>query len=146
MKTITVGGKSIALIEHAIQAPRASKQRFEAGRDATGELYYKGRTGRWSHAYQTRGQAEAILAQGANSRWWKFGGANLQAAYGWGTRAQAEEYARYLNRRRDVNHYYADPLSKDDDEAAKQAGCVNITAEGVDLEDEISALETGEAD
>lgn len=145
MKTITVGGQSISLVEHAIQAPSASKQRFEAGRDAQGELYYKGRTGRWSRAYQTRGQAEAILALGTKMRrWWKFGGSNLQAVYGWGTREQAEEYAHYLNRSRDINHYYADPLSEDDDEATKQAGCVDIKAEGVDLDDEISALEPRE--
>lgn len=79
-------------------------------------------------------------------QWWKFSGANLQAVYGNGTRAQAEEYARYLNRNRDINLYGVEAIGEDDAEATRNAGggLVDIAAEGVMLDAEISAIDPRE--
>lgn len=64
MKTIKVGSKTIELVRHASEEAKPGKQRYEAGRDAAGGLWFKGRTGRWSAAYQTKTLAEEILARG----------------------------------------------------------------------------------
>jgi len=77
--------------------------------------------------------------------WYKFSGHNLQAVYGFGTRAQADAYAAYLNRDRGANMYGHQPLAEDDAEATRLAGggLVDITVEGVNLTEELSATKEG---
>jgi len=40
-----------------------------------------------------------------SEQWWKFGGDNIQARYGYGTHAEAVQYCGILNRGREVNQY-----------------------------------------
>jgi hypothetical protein len=60
-KLIRLGGNTVTLVEHAIGPAKHGEHRNEAGRDASGKLYWKGKTGRWSRAYQTREAAESLL-------------------------------------------------------------------------------------
>lgn len=60
-KTIKIGARTINLVEHASETAKAVKQRYEAGRDAGGNLYFKGKTGRWTMAFQTAELAGKML-------------------------------------------------------------------------------------
>lgn len=62
MKTIEHHGKTITLTAHAAEGPKTGRQSYEAGRDDKGRLYFKGKTGRWTVAYQTAALAARILA------------------------------------------------------------------------------------
>lgn len=42
--------------------------------------------------------------------WWKFGGSNLQAQYGYGSADEAERYCARLNSKREINRYAAEYL------------------------------------
>lgn len=88
---------------------------------------------------------EAMTALGlrgddrAREQWWKFAGANLQACYGWGNADEADKYADMLNGDRTHNLYAPYALGEDDKAAtdAARGGLVDITAEGVNLDDAI---------
>lgn len=43
-KTISVGGRQVVLVKHAVTSPVYGKQPCEAGRDGSGNLYFKGKT------------------------------------------------------------------------------------------------------
>ena len=60
-KTITLQGRRVELVERAIEPPKHGAVAAQAGRDAAGVLYFKGRRGGWARAYQTRGRAEQML-------------------------------------------------------------------------------------
>lgn len=65
--------------------------------------------------------------------WWMIGGGNQQAAYGYGSEAEADAYRDYLNRGKEINLRHCEYLADDDDAATKMAGVSDITAEGIDL-------------
>ncbi len=47
----------------------------------------------------------------AYQKWFGFYAHNSQAAYGYGTQIEADAYCDYLNRNRDVNHYYPEVIT-----------------------------------
>jgi len=54
-------GKKIDLVTHVIGNPVHGEHRNEAGIDAAGAIYFKGRNGGWTLAYQTRELAEKMV-------------------------------------------------------------------------------------
>ena len=77
--------------------------------------------------------------------WWKLGGSNLQAVYGYGTRAEADEYCtRVLNDGRDVNLYAPHWLGETDEEALAATGRVSMD-DGCNLAESLADLEEGRA-
>ncbi len=64
-----------------------------------------------------------------SEQWWRIGGSNLQAQYGWGTEDEAEEFCRRLNQDRD-NNLYAHEEYPDYDEASRD--------DGIDLQEELA--------
>jgi len=42
----------------------------------------------------------------AGECWWTFSAYNSEKLYGFGTRNEAQKYKDYLNRKREINHYY----------------------------------------
>ena len=50
-------------------------------------------------------------------RWWEFGGNNLESLYAYGSEAEAERYRVWLNRNREINHYY---MGEVDEECARR--------------------------
>lgn len=81
----------------------------------------------------------AHCAAEAPDRWWKFGGSNLQPIYGYGTEAEADRYADYLNRDRDINCYQVD--SVDDPDALARLDEGN---EGFAISEELDAIKGDE--
>jgi len=71
----------------------------------------------------------------ATYNWYTFGGSGLGAQYGYGT--EAEAYADYLNRDRDVNCYQVS-ITDDDEAADLNSGRRD---DGFTLSDELSAIE-----
>jgi hypothetical protein len=51
VKTIEFQGKTVELVSHVTERPAYGKQRGETGEDASGNVYYKARTGRWVMAH-----------------------------------------------------------------------------------------------
>jgi hypothetical protein len=67
--------------------------------------------------------------------WWKFGGDNLQAQYGFGSECEAKIYLAYLNRDFDVNLYRYEYLGEcDNDVEESQVGLVDISSAGFNLD------------
>jgi len=71
-------------------------------------------------------------------RWWKISKYNSQPYYGYGTEAQAQEYARLLDEREhnDVDCYQISECTSEKIEALED----EANTEGSNLEDEIPAL------
>lgn len=59
--TITFQGQTVELVKRVSEKAKTGKQRYEAGRDAAGRLFFKGKTGRWSLAHDTIELATSIL-------------------------------------------------------------------------------------
>lgn len=63
MKAIKFQGKVVQLVKHAKAKPVAGSQPHEAGEDANGSIYFKGKTGRWTRAGHTEKAARAMLTK-----------------------------------------------------------------------------------
>lgn len=72
--------------------------------------------------------------------WWKIGGRNQQAVYGYGSEAEANAYRDYLNRGKEIDLRDCEYLADDDDAATKMAGVSDITAEGVNLDEALAEI------
>lgn len=70
-------------------------------------------------------------------KWHIFKAYNQQTFYGFGTKDEAEKYADYLNKGKDINLYYADPASPED---AERLDADNGWGDQVNLSDAIQAV------
>lgn len=62
--------------------------------------------------------------------WWKIGGSNLQAQYGYGTQAQADAFAARLNKGREINFYSATEVDDQDKIKSLDAGDEGFSFDG----------------
>jgi hypothetical protein len=66
-------------------------------------------------------------------RWYVFCAYNSQKIYGYGTAAEADQYADIVNEGRTGNIYAVYPVDGDD-------STLHVLADGIDLGDELAAL------
>ena len=69
-------------------------------------------------------------------QWWKFGGDNLQARYGYGTHAEAVQYCEILNHGRDINQYFIQETDLEDSD---------LCDEWNNIADDLDAIQDEEA-
>jgi hypothetical protein len=70
------------------------------------------------------------------NQWYSFAAHNTTAQYGYGSASEADRYADYLNRDRDINCFHAVPLT-DEDAVELRLG---ENTEAVNLDDELAAI------
>jgi len=71
-------------------------------------------------------------------QWWKFGGDNLQARYGYGTHAEAVQYCEIINGGRDINQYYIQEADREDSDLCDEWN--NISDDIQAIKEEVTAI------